>query len=267
MCELLVFEGTLHRLRGCIDDFEASDVPRVEGEHGTAKAPGDRDLAQGAPSGADRDHGVRRGDDHGVARLAQTGRERDRQMGVRTAAVGVGQDADHRTALARRAFARRAHHTAKSSVDHDRALPGEKPADLARRNQLRWGRLRGAAHRDIPPMHRPKSLFGTLRREVQRPWGKEVRRSLDKPNRRSEEHTSELQSRLHLVCRLLLEKKKKNNTMYSVTIRISTYPPQIALPLPNPLVRHYRAQAVPPLRRPSLRPHSVIPLSARTSHA
>src|SRR2546429_7220492 len=28
---------------------------------------------------------------------------------------------------------------------------------------------------------------------------------------RSEEHTSELQSRLHLVCRLLLEKKKKMN--------------------------------------------------------
>src|SRR2546429_5366322 len=27
---------------------------------------------------------------------------------------------------------------------------------------------------------------------------------------RSEEHTSELQSRLHLVCRLLLEKKKQN---------------------------------------------------------
>src|SRR5947209_12250139 len=30
--------------------------------------------------------------------------------------------------------------------------------------------------------------------------------------RRSEEHTSELQSRQYLVCRLLLEKKKKNNT-------------------------------------------------------
>src|SRR2546422_5206610 len=29
------------------------------------------------------------------------------------------------------------------------------------------------------------------------------------PHPRSEEHTSELQSRLHLVCRLLLEKKKK----------------------------------------------------------
>src|SRR2546429_4851811 len=32
--------------------------------------------------------------------------------------------------------------------------------------------------------------------------------SVIKENRRSEEHTSELQSRLHLVCRLLLEKKK-----------------------------------------------------------
>src|SRR3989442_15690986 len=30
---------------------------------------------------------------------------------------------------------------------------------------------------------------------------------------RSEEHTSELQSRPHLVCRLLLEKKKKNNVL------------------------------------------------------
>src|SRR3989449_1242006 len=32
---------------------------------------------------------------------------------------------------------------------------------------------------------------------------------------RSEEHTSELQSRLHLVCRLLLEKKKKTNKKHA----------------------------------------------------
>src|SRR2546429_8860786 len=32
--------------------------------------------------------------------------------------------------------------------------------------------------------------------------------------RRSEEHTSELQSRLHLVCRLLLEKKKKKHSSH-----------------------------------------------------
>src|SRR3989449_3600240 len=34
---------------------------------------------------------------------------------------------------------------------------------------------------------------------------------------RSEEHTSELQSRLHLVCRLLLEKKKKEETRHNTT--------------------------------------------------
>src|SRR2546429_5388665 len=34
---------------------------------------------------------------------------------------------------------------------------------------------------------------------------------------RSEEHTSELQSRLHLVCRLLLEKKKTHTQRISVT--------------------------------------------------
>src|SRR2546429_6424274 len=32
---------------------------------------------------------------------------------------------------------------------------------------------------------------------------------------RSEEHTSELQSRLHLVCRLLLEKKKKDKRTHA----------------------------------------------------
>src|SRR2546429_4537784 len=37
------------------------------------------------------------------------------------------------------------------------------------------------------------------------------RLELPPPPERSEEHTSELQSRLHLVCRLLLEKKKKTN--------------------------------------------------------
>src|SRR2546422_8061533 len=40
---------------------------------------------------------------------------------------------------------------------------------------------------------------------------------------RSEEHTSELQSRLHLVCRLLLEKKKKyTRTSTALSHRSST---------------------------------------------
>src|SRR2546422_8298055 len=45
-------------------------------------------------------------------------------------------------------------------------------------------------------------------------------------SRRSEEHTSELQSRLHLVCRLLLEKKKKTIPQHvpceSTTITLNT---------------------------------------------
>src|SRR5258708_25989061 len=39
--------------------------------------------------------------------------------------------------------------------------------------------------------------------------------------RRSEEHTSELQSPDHLVCRLLLE-KKKNNTMIETQLLVDT---------------------------------------------
>src|SRR5690625_5791992 len=39
-------------------------------------------------------------------------------------------------------------------------------------------------------------------------WGDETQPAYIKAPMRSEEHTSELQSRGHLVCRLLLEKKK-----------------------------------------------------------
>src|SRR2546425_6698364 len=37
---------------------------------------------------------------------------------------------------------------------------------------------------------------------------------------RSEEHTSELQSLAYLVCRLLLEKKKKKKTVHSTVFRV-----------------------------------------------
>src|SRR2546429_2692643 len=48
--------------------------------------------------------------------------------------------------------------------------------------------------------------------------------SLDGAEMRSEEHTSELQSRLHLVCRLLLEKKKTDirlTALYGIMIDLS----------------------------------------------
>src|SRR2546422_3743479 len=56
---------------------------------------------------------------------------------------------------------------------------------------------------------------GTCRGEVDEEGADKDRRPRAQPEDRSEEHTSELQSRLHLVCRLLLEKKKKiKMTMY-----------------------------------------------------
>src|SRR3712207_8283646 len=56
----------------------------------------------------------------------------------------------------------------------------------------------------IPPL---------LLRRAQREVGERVGDALVRAVERSEEHTSELQSRQYLVCRLLLEKKK--NTTYS----------------------------------------------------
>src|SRR5690348_17793588 len=58
---------------------------------------------------------------------------------------------------------------------------------LARADRLRHRRVRGGRHP------------GLLRRAVRE----------QHVGHRSEEHTSELQSPVHLVCRLLLEKKKK----------------------------------------------------------
>src|SRR5690348_17696700 len=49
---------------------------------------------------------------------------------------------------------------------------------------------------------------------------------------RSEEHTSELQSPVHLVCRLLLEKKKKKRTQYLHIIIPQSYTIHLALTLP-----------------------------------
>src|SRR2546429_2307899 len=65
---------------------------------------------------------------------------------------------------------------------------------------------RPAHHRLRPVAHRaPEELRAVEQRldDVGHPT------PTHQPDERSEEHTSELQSRLHLVCRLLLEKKKK----------------------------------------------------------
>src|SRR2546422_2154837 len=63
---------------------------------------------------------------------------------------------------------------------------------------------RAPSRRRTKPSWSPKRPSPVLLRRL----GSRPRGSIQK---RSEEHTSELQSRLHLVCRLLLEKKKKKN--------------------------------------------------------
>src|SRR2546422_7233040 len=52
---------------------------------------------------------------------------------------------------------------------------------------------------------------GQVGHELHAVANREDRRPELEQLRRSEEHTSELQSRLHLVCRLLLEKKKQKD--------------------------------------------------------
>src|SRR5258708_22398327 len=63
--------------------------------------------------------------------------------------------------------------------------------------------------RSAPPRHGPRSSTRTAPARAYSPC-------------RSEEHTSELQSPDHLVCRLLLEKKKKKTT----SLNAAVYPVQ-----------------------------------------
>src|SRR2546429_6249596 len=71
----------------------------------------------------------------------------------------------------------------------------------------------------INQIHDPDRVLYPMKRTGPRGGGKWARISWDEVldtfgSRRSEEHTSELQSRLHLVCRLLLEKKKKQTELH-----------------------------------------------------
>src|SRR3712207_7175504 len=69
------------------------------------------------------------------------------------------------------------------------------------------GRARPCARRTCPPTPcSTPGAAGAARRWRRRCGGR----------CRSEEHTSELQSRQYLVCRLLLEKKKKNEIEYCI---------------------------------------------------
>src|SRR2546422_1348957 len=78
--------------------------------------------------------------------------------------------------------------------------------------ELAGGHGGAAVRGELHVVHAP-ALDRQRRHERQRVRVAEVR---------SEEHTSELQSRLHLVCRLLLEKKKKPHVTDRAAYRPST---------------------------------------------
>src|SRR3712207_8800347 len=59
----------------------------------------------------------------------------------------------------------------------------------------------------LAPDPPPAAVVATL------PVGRMAAAAVVRPAGRSEEHTSELQSRQYLVCRLLLEKKKREHNM------------------------------------------------------
>src|SRR2546429_1065350 len=71
--------------------------------------------------------------------------------------------------------------------------------------------------------------------------GRSLRKRSTSSSARSEQHTSELQSRLHLVCRLLLEKKKKKTeSAHSAADGHTPHEPPTACAPPQPaaLMRH-----------------------------
>src|SRR5690242_20866088 len=70
----------------------------------------------------------------------------------------------------------------------------------------------GAVHHQRPELPVQGIQFADFLGTDQRKAGSDVHRLTQIQRCRSEEHTSELQSHVNLVCRLLLEKKKKKTT-------------------------------------------------------
>src|SRR2546422_5897189 len=89
-----------------------------------------------------------------------------------------------------------------------KSTPGRRRKSVSREPQL--------AHQAAQPRYRGRAHLGAVAQaDIQR----------------SEEHTSELQSRLHLVCRLLLEKKKKKtNSVIIVATSTNQHAPESVTP-------------------------------------
>src|SRR3972149_2021180 len=87
------------------------------------------------------------------------------------------------------------------SSDITRTIPGKKKTTGTELRRTRNG-SRSRRDRDFTRNEQTECLLEDARDH------RRHRRCRSSPDRRSEEHTSELQSQSNLVCRLLLEKKK-----------------------------------------------------------
>src|SRR5437899_5673737 len=102
-----------------------------------------------------------------------------------------------------------------------RRVPPSGKSFLSSGAARKWGDMRGAGLRE--PIGRvgaaDQTTHGGSDRTLARPGKLDVVLSRSAGFKgRSEEHTSELQSLRHLVCRLLLEKKKKKHKIKRIVI-------------------------------------------------
>src|SRR3989449_2464293 len=148
----------------------------------------------------------------------------------------------HRLALLAEIHARAGLRAVLVDLQQDVAVPFRRPRqheDRSRDGERRLEALRGKRGRLVRIAGEPRPTLGVRRRDLPgdatRGCVRGVARRLGEGvavrggrgavqagahRVRSEEHTSELQSRLHLVCRLLLEKKKKTrNILLEVVVK------------------------------------------------
>src|SRR5690554_7026234 len=102
-----------------------------------------------------------------------------------------------------------------------RTNPNASPADLAKAVELDPSLAAQVLNWSRSPFYGVQGEINTIEEAIVRVLGFDLvlnlalGLALGRTLSRSEEHTSELQSRPHLVCRLLLEKKKKKNETHT----------------------------------------------------
>src|SRR6266536_4035267 len=111
----------------------------------------------------------------------------------------------------KRAPVKAAHAASRRSISAISGRPATPASSSTARRQADRHRLPG----DRQPDRATYEAYGNTSSSIRR----------ERPGR-SEEHTSELQSRVDLVCRLLLEKKKINNFLFTLLTEIENIEPQ-----------------------------------------